>query len=91
MSVPNLPNNIIQQQNIVINQVPLSHTIMTNVNATNGIPVVNAMQHTNSNDHASEMKTSNITVVETITGEFYYLIDQKCIIYGLLSLQHQMW
>lgn len=79
MSVPNLPNSIIQQQNIVINQVPLSHAIMTNVNATNGIPVVNAMQHTNSNDQGSEMKPTGITVVETIAGTtlcFYYKVKQ---------------
>lgn len=69
MSVPNLPNSIMQQQNIVINQVPLSHTIMTNVNATNGIPVVNAIQHTNSNDQGSEIKTSGITMIESIAGK----------------------
>lgn len=33
-----------QPQNIVINQVPLSHAIMTNVNATNGIPIATALQ-----------------------------------------------
>lgn len=72
MSLPNLPNNIMQQQNIVINQVPLSHAIMTNVNATNGlpqgIPIVNAIQHTNSNDQGVEIKPGGLTVVETITG-----------------------
>lgn len=63
-----LPNSIMQQQNIVINQIPLSHTIMTNVNATNGIPVVNSIQHTNSNEHGADIKTSGITVVETMAG-----------------------
>lgn len=70
MSVPNLSNSMIQQQqNIVINQVPLSHAIMTNVNTTNGIPIVNAIQHTNSNDQGAEMKSGGITVVETITSK----------------------
>ncbi|XP_023014199.2 TATA-box binding protein associated factor 12 [Leptinotarsa decemlineata] len=55
MSVPNLTNSMIQQQNLVINQVPLTHTLMTNVNA-NSIPVVNTISHTNSNDHSVDMK-----------------------------------
>lgn len=69
MSVPNLSNSMMQQQNIVINQVPLSHAIMTNVNATNGIPVVNAIQHTNANDQVAEMKSGGMTVMETIAGK----------------------
>lgn len=69
MSVPNLPNSIIQQQNIVINQVPLSHALMTNVNATNGIPVVNAIQHTNSNEQGIEMKPGGLSVVENMAGK----------------------
>ncbi|KAG5883457.1 hypothetical protein JTB14_030879 [Gonioctena quinquepunctata] len=55
MSVPNLTNNMIQQ-NLVMNQVPLTHTIMTNVNTTHSIPVVNAISHTNSIDQPGEMK-----------------------------------
>lgn len=52
-SIPNLTNNIIQQQNIVINQVPLSHAIMTNVNATNGIPIATALTHAPTLSHTS--------------------------------------
>ncbi|KAK5644089.1 hypothetical protein RI129_007934 [Pyrocoelia pectoralis] len=40
-----IQNNIIQPQSIVLNQVPLSHTIMANVNATNGIPMATALAH----------------------------------------------
>lgn len=65
MSIPNLTNSIIQPQSIVINQVPLSHAIMTNVNATNGIPIATALTHTPSTiDQAGEIKTG--IVVETI-------------------------
>lgn len=72
MSVPNLPNSMMQQQNIVINQVPMSHAILTNVNATNGIPVVNAIQHTNSNDKVTEIKSGSLSVVETIAGKYLF-------------------
>lgn len=65
MSVPNLTNNLLQQQNIVLNQVPITHTIMTNVN--NSVPVVNAIPHTNSNDQNDDIKTG-IPMVDTIQG-----------------------
>ncbi|XP_056631977.1 transcription initiation factor TFIID subunit 12 [Diorhabda carinulata] len=65
MSVPNLTNSIIQQQNIVINQVPITHTIMTNV--SNGVPVVNTIPHTNSEDHKEEIKPG-MSMVDTMTG-----------------------
>ncbi|KAF2897628.1 hypothetical protein ILUMI_08540 [Ignelater luminosus] len=65
MSIQNIPNNIIQQPNIVINQVPLSHAIMTNVNATNGIPIATALTHApTAVDQSGEIKTG--IVVETI-------------------------
>ncbi|KAJ8922647.1 hypothetical protein NQ315_007679 [Exocentrus adspersus] len=64
MSVPNLTNSIMQPQNIVINQVPLSHAIMTNVNASNGIPVVNAVSHVNSTD--SGEINGGITIMDTV-------------------------
>lgn len=63
MSMPNLTNNIIQPQNIVINQVPLSHAIMTNVNTTNGIPLATTLQPA-SVEQSGDMKTG--IVVETI-------------------------
>ncbi|XP_028136704.1 transcription initiation factor TFIID subunit 12 [Diabrotica virgifera virgifera] len=65
MSVPNLTNSLMQQQNIVINQVPITHTIMTNVN--NGVPIVNAISHTNSNDHKEDIKTG-IPIVDSMGG-----------------------
>lgn len=71
MSVQNLANNIIQQQNIVLNQVPLTHTLM-NVNATNGIPVVNAISHTNSTDQGP-------TMVDTIGSKSLFFLR---LIYG---------
>lgn len=58
-----IPNNIIQPQNIVINQVPLTHAIMTNVNATNGIPIATAIQPATV-DQNSEIKTG--IVMESI-------------------------
>lgn len=65
MSLPNLGNNIIQQQNIVINQVPLSHTIVTNVNSNNGIPIATAIAHQNTaTDQPNDIKSG--IVVETI-------------------------
>ncbi|RZC36185.1 TFIID 20kDa domain containing protein [Asbolus verrucosus] len=65
MSVPNLTNNLIQPQNIVINQVPIPHAIMTNVNANNGIPIATALAHAPSSvDQSNEIKTG--IVVETI-------------------------
>ncbi|CAH1370403.1 hypothetical protein MTP99_011982 [Tenebrio molitor] len=65
MSVPNLTNNLIQPQNIVINQVPIPHAIMTNVNANNGIPLT-ALAHAPSTvDQSNEIKTG--IVVETIS------------------------
>ncbi|KAJ8949793.1 hypothetical protein NQ318_000491 [Aromia moschata] len=67
MSVPNLTNSLMQSHNIVLNQVPLSHAIMTNVAATNGIPVANAISHTNSADQTADIK-AGITMVETIGG-----------------------
>ncbi|XP_018565174.1 transcription initiation factor TFIID subunit 12 [Anoplophora glabripennis] len=67
MSVPNLTNSIMQPQNIVINQVPLSHAIMTNVNANNGIPVVNAVSHVNSTDQSGEIKGS-LTIMDAVGG-----------------------
>lgn len=60
MSIPTLTNNIIQPQNIVINQVPLSHTIMPNVNANNGIPIATAL--TAAVEQPEEMKTTGIVV-----------------------------
>lgn len=58
MSVP-ITNNIIPQ-NIVINQVPMQHTIMTSVNANNGIPLATAIQHTNSTlEHTSKCSITN--------------------------------
>lgn len=62
MSMPNLTNSVIQSQNIVINQVPLSHAIMTNVNSTNGIPLATALTHPSTTDQ--EIKTG--IVMETI-------------------------
>lgn len=47
-------NNVIQSQNIVINPVPFSHAIMTNVSANNGIPVTNT---TNIEQTGNEVKT----------------------------------
>jgi len=65
MSVPNLTNNIIQPQNIVINQVPLTHAIMANVNATNGIPLATALTHAPTTvDQTGKIETG--IVVETI-------------------------
>ncbi|EFA02321.1 transcription initiation factor TFIID subunit 12 [Tribolium castaneum] len=64
MSVPNLTNNLIQPQNIVINQVPIPHTIMTNVNANNGIPLTALSHAPASVDQSSDMKPG--IVVETI-------------------------
>lgn len=54
-----------QPQNIVINQVPLSHAIMTNAN--NGIPVVNAVSHVNSTDQSSEIKGS-LAIMDAVGG-----------------------
>ncbi|XP_022910424.1 transcription initiation factor TFIID subunit 12 [Onthophagus taurus] len=48
MSLPSLTNNIIQPQNIVINQVPLSHNVV-NVNSNNSIPIATALTHTTQN------------------------------------------
>lgn len=61
-----------QPQNIVINQVPLSHAIMTNVNANNGIPVVNAVTHVNSTDQSGEIKGS-LTIMDTVGGGYHGL------------------
>ena len=64
MSVPNMSNNLIQPQNIVINQVPIPHAIITNVNANNGIPLT-ALTHAPSTvDQSNDIKTG--IVVETI-------------------------
>ncbi|KAK4871829.1 hypothetical protein RN001_015953 [Aquatica leii] len=69
MSIPNLTNNIIQPQSIVLNQVPLSHAIMTNVTATNGIPIATALAHTPSNvDQMNEMKTGIVVEGIPIVG-----------------------
>ncbi|CAH1972796.1 unnamed protein product [Acanthoscelides obtectus] len=62
MSVQNIPGNIMQQQNIVLNQVPMSHAILTNVNASNGLPV---MTHTTSAEQNTELKTAGIPM-ETV-------------------------
>lgn len=64
MSLPNFTNSIIQSQNIVINQVPLSHAIMTNVNTTNGIPLATALAHPTTAVEQNEIKTG--LVMETI-------------------------
>lgn len=61
MSVPNLTNNLIQPQNIVINQVPIPHGIM---NANNGIPLTALAHGPTSVDQTGEIKTG--IVVETI-------------------------
>lgn len=62
MSIPNLTNNLIQQQNIVMNQVPMGHAIMTNVNATNGISLATALTHAPTTvDQSGEIK-----IVDTI-------------------------
>lgn len=60
MAVPlqNLQGNIIQSQNIVINQVPMSHTMISNVNPSNGIPIATAI--TQPVDHHHEMKQTVI-------------------------------
>ncbi|XP_031339014.1 transcription initiation factor TFIID subunit 12 isoform X2 [Photinus pyralis] len=69
MSIPNLQNNIIQSQGIVLNQVPLSHTIMTNVNATNGIPIGTALSHApTSVEQMNEMKTGIVVDGIPIVG-----------------------
>lgn len=62
-SIPNLTSSIIQPQNIVINQVPLSHAIMTNVN-TNGLPLATALTHQTTNMDQGDIKTG--IVMETI-------------------------
>lgn len=68
-----LPNNIIQQQNVVLNQLP-SHAIMSNVHATN-VPIVNAVQHTNSNEQGADMKPQGMTMVNTIPSN----INLSCV------------
>ena len=69
MSIPNLANNIIQPQSIVLNQVPLSHAIMTNVTATNGIPIATALAHTpTAVDQMNEMKTGIVVEGIPIVG-----------------------
>lgn len=46
MSLPNLTNNIIHNQNVVItNQVPLASGLLTNVNNSNGISLATALGH----------------------------------------------
>ncbi|KAL3265244.1 hypothetical protein HHI36_009458 [Cryptolaemus montrouzieri] len=62
MSVPvqNIQGNIIQPQNIVINQVPLSHTMITNVNSSNGIPIGTAMGQQVEHHPQSEMKQTMV-------------------------------
>lgn len=66
MSLPNLTNNIIQQQNIVLNQVPLSHAIMTNVNSNNGIPI--ATHQNSAVDQPNEIKSGIVVETIPITG-----------------------
>ncbi|KAF5285274.1 hypothetical protein FQR65_LT13288 [Abscondita terminalis] len=64
-----IQNNIIQPQSIVLNQVPLSHAIMTNVTATNGIPIATALAHPPSNvDQINEMKTGIVVEGIPIVG-----------------------
>nr|CAI5839570.1 unnamed protein product [Callosobruchus analis] len=62
MSVQNIPGNLMQQQNIVINQVPMSHAILSNVNPSNGLPV---MAHTTSAEQSAELKTAGMPM-ETV-------------------------
>lgn len=46
MSLPNLTNNIIHSQNVVItNQVPLAQGLMQNINNSNGISIATALGH----------------------------------------------
>lgn len=51
-----VPNNVIQSQNIVLNQVPFTHAIMTNVNANNGIAVATHTNATNVDQTVNEPK-----------------------------------
>lgn len=69
MSVPNMSNNLIQQQNIVINQVQMGHAILANVNANNGIPVVNTIAHANSTEQSGEHKT-NMNITDNMSCKF---------------------
>ncbi|VEN40172.1 unnamed protein product [Callosobruchus maculatus] len=62
MSVQNMQSNLMQQQNLVINQVPMSHAILTNVNPSNGLPV---MTHTTSAEQSAELKTAGMPM-ETV-------------------------
>ncbi|XP_044748478.1 transcription initiation factor TFIID subunit 12 [Coccinella septempunctata] len=61
MSVPvqNIQGNMIQSQNIVINQVPLTHTMITNVNPSNGIPIASAIAQS-VDHHQSDLKQTMI-------------------------------
>lgn len=56
MSVPALTNAIIQPQNIILNQVPLT-TVITNVNATAGVPITAVLTPAPVIDQVSEIKT----------------------------------
>lgn len=68
MSIPSLSSNIIQPQNIVINQVPLSHAIMPSVNANNGIPIATALAHAPTVEQGDEIKTSIVVGTIPIAG-----------------------
>lgn len=63
MSVPTLTNAIIQPQNIILNQVPLT-TVLPTVNAAAGVPIATALAPATAMDQTGEIKTG--IVVETI-------------------------
>lgn len=70
---PNMANNLVQSQNIVLNQVPLTHAIMTNVNPSNGIPIATALisqpqshqQAQGSVEHHQPVETKQNVVIDS--------------------------
>lgn len=63
MSVPTLTNAIIQPQNIILNQVPLT-TVLPAVNAAGGVQLATALAPVTAMEQGGELKTG--LVVETI-------------------------
>ncbi|KAK9875900.1 hypothetical protein WA026_009687 [Henosepilachna vigintioctopunctata] len=84
MSVPvqNIQANMIQPQNIVINQVPLSHTMIGN--ATNGIPMSAAIGQQIDHHQQPELKQS--MVVETIPIQSSNVVQNT----SINSMAHSM-
>lgn len=83
MSVPvqNIQGNMIQSSNIVLNQVPLTHTMITNVNPSNGIPLATAIPQP-VDHHQPELKQT--MVVETMPIQNSNIIQNA----ALSSLTH---